>query len=53
MRMDARAQVSLEMIIVIAAVLGVCLLTLKAVNDFGKKGTSKLAKKGKEVFKKI
>jgi uncharacterized protein (UPF0333 family) len=53
MDMDSRAQISLEMIIVIAAVLGVCLLALKALSDLGKKGTSELSKKGKEVFRKI
>ncbi len=48
-----RAQISIELIIVMAAVVAVVLLLVTQLQDSSEKGINKLAKKTKDVFDEI
>ena len=50
---EKRAQISIELIIVMAAVVAVVLLLVTQLQDSSEKGINKLAKKTKDVFDEI
>ena len=50
---EKRAQISIELIIVMAAVVAVVLLLVTQLQDSSEKGVSKLAKKTEDVFDEI
>lgn len=50
---ETRAQISIELIIVMAAVVAVVLLLVTQLQDSSEKGINKLSKKTKDVFEQI
>ncbi len=50
---EKRAQISIELIIVMAAVVAVVLLLVTQLQDSSEKGINKLSKKTKDVFDQI
>lgn len=50
---DSRAQISIELIIVMAAVVAVVLLLVTQLQSSSEKGLAKLDKKTKDVFDEI
>lgn len=50
---EKQAQISIELIIVMAAVVAVVLLLVTQLQDSSEKGIDKLAKKTKDVFDEI
>jgi len=51
--METRAQISIELIIVMAAVVAVVLLLVTQLQDSSEKGINKLSKKTKDIFDEI
>lgn len=50
---ETRAQISIELIIVMAAVVAVVLLLVTQLQDSSEKGINKLTKKTQDVFEQI
>lgn len=50
---ETRAQISIELIIVMAAVVAVVLLLVTQLQDSSEKGVTKLARKTQDVFDEI
>jgi uncharacterized protein (UPF0333 family) len=50
---EKKAQISIELIIVMAAVVAVVLLLVTQLQDSSEKGINKLSKKTKDVFDEI
>ncbi len=50
---ETRAQISIELIIVMAAVVAVVLLLVTQLQDSSEKGINKLSKKTQDVFEQI
>ncbi len=50
---ETRAQISIELIIVMAAVVAVVLLLVTQLQDSSEKGINKLSKKTKDIFDEI
>ncbi|MBM3282305.1 MAG: hypothetical protein FJY86_03120 [Candidatus Diapherotrites archaeon] len=53
LHMETRAQISIELIIVMAAVVAVVLLLVTQLQDSSEKGINKLSKKTKDIFDEI
>ncbi|MCD6414351.1 MAG: class III signal peptide-containing protein [Candidatus Diapherotrites archaeon] len=50
---DSKAQVSAELILIMAAVLAVAILLVKQLQDTAKSGSKKIDEKADKVFKEI
>jgi hypothetical protein len=51
--MDSRAQVSIELIIVLAAVVAIVLLLISQLQETSKEGSKVIERKTKEIFEEI
>lgn len=53
MEIDERAQISVELIIVLAAVVALVLLLVSQLRSTGEEGTKAIQEKSKKVFEEI